>query len=98
MQPAFSAVAGLCRGAVGGVVVGHALVEQAVVEVGWVGGVGRSQRAGEPRSSLQGDNPSMTATVDVVEMVIWLVCGFGLVGCALAWWLGPGSPCARLDV
>ena len=40
----------------------------------------------------------MTATVEVVEMVIWLVCGFGLVGRALAWWLGPGSPCARLDV
>ena len=97
MQPAFSALAGLWRGAVGEVVVGHA-VEQAVEEVGWVGGVSRSQGAGETRSSLQGEIPSMTATVDVVEMVIWLVCGFGLVGRALVWWLGPGSPCARLDV
>ena len=72
MQPAFSALAGLWRGAVGEVVVGHALVEQAVEEVGWVGGVGHSQRAGETRSSLQGEIPSMTATVEVVEVVIWL--------------------------
>ena len=97
MQPAFSALACLWQGAVGEVVVGHA-VEQAVEEVGWVGLVGRSQGAGETRSSLQGEFPSMTATDDVVEMVIWLVCGFGLVGRALVWWLGPGSPCARLDV
>ena len=42
VQPVFSAVAGLCRGAAGEVVVGRALVEQAVEEVGWVGEVGRS--------------------------------------------------------
>ena len=42
MQPAFSALAGLWRGAVGEVVVGHA-VEQAVEEVGWVGLVGRAK-------------------------------------------------------
>ena len=59
VQPAFSALAGLWRGAVGEVVVGHA-VEQAVEEVGVVG---RSQGAGETRSSLQGEIPSMTATV-----------------------------------
>ena len=91
MQPAFSALAGLWRGAVGEVVVGHA-VEQAVEEVGWVGGVGRSQGAGETRSSLQGEFPSMTATDDVVEMVIWLVCGFGLVGRALVGGLVPVHP------
>ena len=78
MNSLLSCAAGLLRpgplwqGAVGEVVVGHA-VEQAVEEVGWVGLVGRSQGAGETRSSLQGEFPSMTATVDVVEMVIWLV-------------------------
>ena len=87
MQPAFSALAGLWRGAVGEVVVGHA-VEQAVEEVGWVGGVGRSQRAGETRSSLQGEIPSMTAAVEVVEVVIclvvWLWSGWSCPG-LVAW-------------
>ena len=49
------------RGAEGEVEVVHA-VEQAVDQVGGVGVVGRSQGAGETRSSLQGE-PSRTATV-----------------------------------
>ena len=58
--------------------------------VGWFGR--SSQGAGETRSSLQGEFPSMTATDDVVEMVIWLVCGFGLVGLALVGGLVPLHP------
>ena len=51
---------------------------------GWLGWFGRSsQGAGETRSSLQGEYPSMTATDDVVEMVIWLC--VALVWLVLPW-------------
>ena len=98
MQPAFSALACLWQGAVGEVVVGHA-VEQAVEEVGWVGGVGRSQGAGETRSSLQGEFPSMTATDDVVEMVIWLCVALVwlVVPWLVAWSRFTLRPFRRLD-
>ena len=53
--------------------------------------VGRAKELERHRAVFKED-PSMTATDYVVEMVIWLVCGFGLVGPALVGGLVPLHP------